>query len=61
MPKVPASIWRRTAKWNWCGLKVAPERCIHTHPIKRDTDIRTALAYGVDRFVVDNPMNCASS
>jgi ornithine decarboxylase len=36
-----------------CG--VAAERCIHTHPIKRDSDIRTALAYGVDRFVVDNP------
>jgi ornithine decarboxylase len=36
-------------------LKIAPERCIHTHPIKRDSDIRTALAYGVDRFVVDNP------
>jgi ornithine decarboxylase len=36
-------------------LKVVPERCIHTHPIKRDSDIRTALAYGVTRFVVDNP------
>lgn len=36
-------------------LNVAPERCIHTHPIKRDGDIRTALAYGVNRFVVDNP------
>jgi ornithine decarboxylase len=36
-------------------LNVAPERCIHTHPIKRDSDIRTALAYGVNRFVVDNP------
>jgi ornithine decarboxylase len=36
-------------------LQVAPERCIHTHPIKRDSDIRTALAYGVERFVVDNP------
>jgi ornithine decarboxylase len=36
-------------------LQVAPERCIHTHPIKRDSDIRTALAYGVKRFVVDNP------
>ena len=36
-------------------LKVAPERCIHTHPIKRDSDIRTALAYGVTRFVIDNP------
>jgi ornithine decarboxylase len=36
-------------------LKVAPERCIHTHPIKRDSDIRTALAYGANRFVIDNP------
>jgi ornithine decarboxylase len=36
-------------------LNVAPERCIHTHPIKRDSDIRTALAYGVNRFVIDNP------
>ena len=36
-------------------LEVAPERCIHTHPIKRESDIRTALAYGVKRFVVDNP------
>ena len=36
-------------------LNIAPQRCIHTHPIKRDSDIRTALAYGVNRFVVDNP------
>jgi ornithine decarboxylase len=36
-------------------LKIAPERCIHTHPIKRDGDIRTALSFGVKRFVVDNP------
>jgi ornithine decarboxylase len=36
------------------SLKIAPERCIHTHPIKRDSDIRTTLAYGVNRFVVDN-------
>lgn len=34
---------------------VAPGRCIHTHPIKRDGDIRTALDYGVTLFVVDNP------
>ena len=34
---------------------VAAERCIHTHPIKRDSDIRTALSYGVNVFVVDNP------
>jgi ornithine decarboxylase len=36
-------------------LGIAAERCIHTHPIKRDSDIRTALSYGVKRFVVDNP------
>ena len=36
-------------------LGIAAERCIHTHPIKRDSDIRTALAYGVNRFVIDNP------
>lgn len=30
-------------------------RCIHTHPIKRDSDIRHALDYGVTTFVVDNP------
>jgi len=34
---------------------VPPKRCVHTHPIKRDSDIRTALAYGVDTFVIDNP------
>ena len=36
-------------------LGIAPQRCIHTHPIKRDGDIRTALSFGVNRFVVDNP------
>jgi ornithine decarboxylase len=34
---------------------IPAERCIHTHPIKRDADIRHALAYGVTTFVVDNP------
>jgi ornithine decarboxylase len=34
---------------------VEPQRCIHTHPIKRDGDIRTALHFGVTTFVVDNP------
>jgi ornithine decarboxylase len=33
---------------------VPAERCIHTHPIKRDADIRTALQYGVETFVIDN-------
>ena len=32
-----------------------PDRCIHTHPIKRDIDIRSALARGVRVFVADNP------
>jgi ornithine decarboxylase len=36
-------------------LGVAPERCIHTHPIKRESDIRTAAAFGIRHFVVDNP------
>jgi len=33
---------------------VAPERCIHTHPIKRDADIRDALRFGIRTFVADN-------
>ncbi len=36
-------------------LGVAPERCIHTHPIKRPQDIRNALDFGVRTFVADNP------
>lgn len=34
---------------------IDPARCIHTHPIKRDADIRAALDYGVRTFVADNP------
>jgi ornithine decarboxylase len=37
------------------SMKIDPARCIHTHPIKRDSDIRNALAYGVRVFVADNP------
>jgi ornithine decarboxylase len=36
-------------------LGINPTRCIHTHPIKREKDIRNALAGGVTTFVVDNP------
>jgi ornithine decarboxylase len=36
-------------------LGLDPARCIHTHPIKRDVDIRNALAGGVRVFVADNP------
>lgn len=34
---------------------IAAARCIHTHPIKRDSDIRHALDFGITTFVVDNP------
>jgi ornithine decarboxylase len=36
-------------------LGVAPERCIHTHPIKREQDIVNAIKFGVRTFVADNP------
>ncbi len=36
-------------------LGMDPTRCIHTHPIKRDKDIRNALHAGVRVFVADNP------
>src|SRR6266513_1386684 len=36
-------------------LGVAPERCIHSHPIKREQDIANALQFGVRLFVADNP------
>ncbi len=36
-------------------MGIDPRRCIHTHPIKRDVDIRSALARGVRVFVADNP------
>lgn len=35
-------------------LKVSGRRTIHTHPIKRDKDIRDALRFGSTTFVVDN-------
>ncbi|HET7202871.1 MAG TPA: type III PLP-dependent enzyme [Steroidobacteraceae bacterium] len=34
---------------------VAAERCIHTHPIKSETDITAALRFGIRSFVADNP------
>jgi ornithine decarboxylase len=34
---------------------IPASRCIHTHPIKRDQDIRAALDFGVTTFVADNP------
>ena len=33
---------------------IVPARCIHSHPIKRGSDIRHALDCGVTTFVVDN-------
>ena len=37
------------------SLGASPERCIHTHPIKRAQDIRNALEFGLRTFVADNP------
>lgn len=34
---------------------VNPRQTIHTHPIKKDRDIRDALRFGCSTFVVDNP------
>lgn len=36
------------------SLDIAPQRTIHTHPIKRPRDIIDALNYGCTTFVVDN-------
>jgi ornithine decarboxylase len=33
---------------------IPPSRCIHSHPIKRGSDIRHALDCGIRTFVVDN-------
>ena len=35
-------------------LHINPRRCIHTHPIKKDSEIRAALRFGATTFVVDN-------
>lgn len=34
--------------------RVKPRKTIHTHPIKKDKDIRDALRFGCTTFVVDN-------
>src|ERR1039457_1392864 len=36
------------------SLRIDPGRCIDTHLIKRERDIRNALEYGVRTFVADN-------
>lgn len=36
------------------SIGVHPAAAIHTHPIKRDSDIFTALQFGCSTFVVDN-------
>ncbi|HWG77160.1 MAG TPA: type III PLP-dependent enzyme [Steroidobacteraceae bacterium] len=37
------------------SLGIDPARCIHSHPIKRERDIRNALEFGVRTLVADNP------
>jgi ornithine decarboxylase len=39
--------------------KVNPRSTIHTHPIKKDKDIRDALRFGCSTFVVDNLVEIA--
>src|ERR1035438_2018097 len=39
------------------SLGIDPGRCIHTHPIKRERDIRNALEYGVRTFVAAPPVD----
>ncbi len=34
--------------------RVQPRNTIHTHPIKKDADIRNALRYGCTTFIIDN-------
>ncbi|WP_319380284.1 type III PLP-dependent enzyme [Thiomicrorhabdus sp.] len=36
------------------SLGIRGEQCIHTHPIKKDKEIKRALEFGCTRFVVDN-------
>jgi len=36
------------------SLGIKGEQCIHTHPIKKDKEIKRALEFGCTRFVVDN-------
>lgn len=35
-------------------LKISARRTVHSHPIKRDSDIRDGLRYGCTTYVVDN-------
>lgn len=36
------------------SLGIKGDQCIHTHPIKKDKEIKRALEFGCTRFVVDN-------
>ena len=36
------------------SLGISAQQCIHTHPVKKDKEIRRALEFGCRRFVVDN-------
>lgn len=36
------------------SLGITGDQCIHTHPIKKDREIKRALEFGCTRFVVDN-------
>jgi ornithine decarboxylase len=40
-------------------LDVDPQRCVYTHPVKPDRDIRHGLEFGCRTFVFDNPHELA--
>lgn len=63
-PAVVAALDQEQAWFDVCSngevdvvrqQSIAPGRIIHTHPIKRDSDIRYALDAGITTFVFDNP------
>jgi ornithine decarboxylase len=41
------------------GLGVPMDRCIHTHPVKKPSDIDHAYAAGIRTFIVENPCEAA--
>ena len=36
------------------GLGVAPDRCIYTHPVKKRSDVASAVRAGIRTFVFDS-------
>jgi len=41
-------------------LGIDPSRCIYTHPIVRESDVRAAVEFGIKTFVIDSEYQLAS-